>query len=280
MRAPSSFPRHRRIVLAALLVLGLAPVAASAGETHVLQQGETLFRVSRRYDVPVDVLQRFNGITAPESLKVGTRIRIPEGYKVSKGDTLYGIARRYAVELAALLSLNGIAGSEVLKVGRVLYLPAGAALAAGDSGQSAGQDSGRGIAQSPAQRVGQQEAGQPGDDSLLWPLSGVREPLKGRILGTVIHGRTGQTVVSVSSGRVIWAGPYRGFSRVVLIEGDNGYTYVYAGNEETLVRVGDAVRQGSEIGRLGRNVHQGTAQLYFLVYRNGTPVDPSQAPRG
>jgi len=267
MSALRSFSRHHRIALAALLVLGLAAVGAAAGETHVLQQGETLFRVSRRYDVPVDVLQRFNGITAPESLKVGTRIRIPESYKVRKGDTLYGVARRYAVELTDLLGLNGITGSEVLKVGRVLYLPAEAALAARDPGQRGGADAGRG-------------AGQGGDDSLVWPLSGVREPLKGRILGTVIHGRTGQTVVSVSSGRVIWAGPYRGFSRVVLIEGDNGYTYVYAGNEETLVRVGDAVRQGSEIGRLGRNVHQGTAQLYFLVYRNGTPVDPSQAPRG
>jgi len=86
-------------------------------------------------------------------------------------------------------------------------------------------------------------------------------------------------VISVSSGRVIWAGPYRGFSRVILIEGKNGYTYVYAGNEETLVTVGDTVMPGAEIGRLGKNVHQGVPQLYFLVYRNGKPVDPSLAPR-
>jgi len=85
--------------------------------------------------------------------------------------------------------------------------------------------------------------------------------------------------VSVASGRGVWAGPYRGFSRVVLIEGKSGYTYVYAGNEETLVSVGDAVEPGAEIGRLGTSVHQGVPQLYFLVYRNGEPVDPAKAPR-
>ncbi|MBN1837389.1 MAG: LysM peptidoglycan-binding domain-containing protein [Spirochaetales bacterium] len=266
-------PPGRRAILTLLVFFGLA-AAASAGDSHVLQQGETLFRVSRKYDVPVEVLQRFNRITAPQALKVGTRIAIPDSYSVRAGDTLYGIARRYSVDLAALLGLNGINESEVLKVGRVLYLPAGSTATAGDRGPGGSQTAG------PSPGRNAQQGGAAGGDLLAWPLSGTREPLKGRILGTIIHGQTGQTVVSVSSGRVIWAGPYRGFSRVVLIEGDNGYTYVYAGNEETLVRVGDTVRQGSEIGRLGKNVHQGTAQLYFLVYRNGTPVDPSQAPRG
>ena len=268
---------HRRsfyLVILALLSLWLPAGAVSAEDIHVLQQGETLFRVSRKYGVPVDVLQRFNAIEDPQTLKVGTRIRVPGDYKVRKGDTLYGIARRFSVELGELLRLNGITDREVLKVGRTLYLPSGAVAAARDPSADGTRDSLGPDAGASTPRPGEsREAG-------FWPLSGIRKPLQGRILGTVIYGQTGQPVVSVSSGRVIWAGPYRGFSRVVLIESENGYTYVYAGNEETLVRVGDTVRQGSEIGRLGKNVHQGTAQLYFLVYHNGTPVDPSQAPRG
>jgi murein DD-endopeptidase MepM/ murein hydrolase activator NlpD len=258
----------------ALLSLWLPAGVVSAEQIHVLQQGETLFRVSRKYEVPVDVLQRFNAIEDPQTLKVGTRIRVPGGYKVRKGDTLYGIARRFSVELGELLRLNGITDREVLKVGRTLYLPTGAVAAVRDPSTGGARDSlGTDAGARAPQRGESRDAG-------FWPLSGTRKPLHGRILGTVIYGQTGQPVVSVSSGRVIWAGPYRGFSRVVLIEGDNGYTYVYAGNEETLVRVGDTVRQGSEIGRLGKNVHEGTAQLYFLVYHNGTPIDPSQAPRG
>jgi murein DD-endopeptidase MepM/ murein hydrolase activator NlpD len=273
-----------RAILACLFSAAFAALPASAGETYVLQQGETLFRVSRKYDVPVDVLQRFNGITNPQALKVGARIRIPESYRVQKGDTLYGIARRYSVELEEILRLNGITDRELLKVGRSLYLPEGAAsrdTAAGRGGAVQGTAHSRagghsGGPDTEATGVRQDPAG----SAPLWPLPGDREALQGRILGTVIRGQAGEPVVSVSAGRVIWAGPYRGFSRVVLIEGENGYTYVYAGNEETLVRVGDFVRQGSPIGRLGKNVHEGTPQLYFLVYRNGTPVDPSQAPRG
>jgi septal ring factor EnvC (AmiA/AmiB activator) len=115
--------------------------------------------------------------------------------------------------------------------------------------------------------------------TLLWPHPGKREALSGRITGALIHGQAGDRVLSVSTGLVVWVGPYRGFSRVVLIESENGYTYVYGGNEETLVAVGDRVSRGTQIGLLGRNAHQGIPQLYFLVYRDGVPVDPSQAPR-
>jgi murein DD-endopeptidase MepM/ murein hydrolase activator NlpD len=261
--------RLLRPLALALLCLLLPLGALSAEQIHILKQGETLFRVSRAYDVPVEVLQRFNAIADPQRLKVGTQIRVPGSYRVQKGDTLYGISRRYSVELSALLRLNGITEREVLRVGRTLFLPAGAVAAVGEPKENGARGSTSAADRTEANR-----------DVQFWPLAGNREPLQGRILGTVIYGQTGQPVVSVSSGRVIWAGPYRGFSRVVLIESNNGYTYVYAGNEETLVRVGDTVRQGSEIGRLGKNVHQGTAQLYFLVYHNGTPVDPSQAPRG
>src|SRR5690606_10558258 len=141
-----------------------------------------------------------------------------------KGDTLYGIARAHGLQIAELCRLNGISETVTLEVGRKLFLPASAAA----------------------------RTAKPPEDKLLWPHPGKREALSGRMTGTVITGRSGDRVVSVSSGRVVWVGPYRGFSRVVLIESENGYTYVYGGNEETLVAVGDQVRQGTQIGLLGR----------------------------
>lgn len=245
-----------------LLALLLVPPSAAANESYVLQKGETLYRISKKFEVPVDILQAFNGIENPQTLREGTRIQIPARYTVKKGDTLYGISRDYGVELGTLMQLNGITDSTRLRVGSILYIPK--------------------TAEVPASHVASPSAAAkqpPSGDDLLWPLPGKRESLNGKITGTVIHGSTGDTVVSISSGRVIWSGPYRGFSRVILIEGETGYTYVYAGNEETLVAVGDKVVPGAEIGRLGKNVHQGIPQLYFFVYRNGKPVDPVLAPR-
>ena len=259
--------------LLVVLFLLLPCLIPAANESYILKKGETLYRISRKFDVPVSLLQRYNEIADPNSLREGTRIQIPPRYTVEKGDTLYSISRQFEVDLDALMDFNGISDSTALKVGAVLYLPGEGTVTGAVAKGEAAEPTASGEAGSSASAT----SGVKSD--LLWPHPGSRERLSGRITGTLIFGSLGDVVVSVSSGRVIWAGPYRGFSRVILIEGKNGYTYVYAGNEETLVTVGDTVIPGAEIGRLGKNVHQGVPQLYFLVYRNGKPVDPSLAPR-
>ena len=256
------------------LVLLLAALPLAGQESYVLAKGDTLYGLSRRFQVPVAVLQSFNQIRDPANLRAGTAIRIPSSYTVRKGDTLYDIARDHGVGLAELTRLNGIAEASALKVGRKLFLPAGARLAKVPAGSKPSPGPTAGPAAGPGSAPGPKP-----DPASLWPHPGRREALAGRITGALIYGQAGDRVLSVSTGRVVWVGPYRGFSRVVLIESENGYTYVYGGNEETLVAVGDRVRRGTQIGLLGRNAHQGIPQLYFLVYRDGVPVDPSQAPR-
>jgi murein DD-endopeptidase MepM/ murein hydrolase activator NlpD len=266
------------------LVLVLAALPLPGQESYVLAKGDTLYGLSRRFQVPVAVLQAFNRIRDPASLRAGVTIRIPASYLVRKGDTLYSIARDHGVALAELTRLNGISEASTLKAGRKLFLPAGARAAKPVSPPASGAKPGASGGGSPASTSSPAAAGpgstaEPKQDPLLWPHPGRREALSGRMTGALIYGEAGDRVLSVSVGRVVWVGPYRGFSRVVLIESENGYTYVYGGNEQTLVSVGDRVRRGTQIGLLGRNAHQGIPQLYFLVYRDGVPVDPSQAPR-
>ena len=265
--------------LLAVLFLLLPCFVSAANESYTLKKGETLYRISRKCDIPVSILQSYNGIENPNALREGTRIQIPSSYTVEKGDTLYSISRKYQVDLATLMDFNGISDSTALRIGTILYLPGSATIPAESrEGANAGARGSSSASGSAGTTSGSRHPDS-GQADLLWPHPGSRETLSGRISGTLIYGNLGDRVVSVSSGRVIWSGPYRGFSRVILIEGKNGYTYVYAGNEETLVAVGDTVVPGAEIGRLGNNVHQGVPQLYFLVYRNGKPVDPSLAPR-
>lgn len=45
--------------------------------THVVQAGENLFRISLRYNVPLDALMRANGIVNPNLVYVGQVLRIP-----------------------------------------------------------------------------------------------------------------------------------------------------------------------------------------------------------
>ena len=249
-----------RVLLSALL-LALASTLCAGDQVYVIQKGETLYRIAKKFEIPVSVLQQVNGISDPSQLREGAKIRIPSTHLVQKGDTLYGLSRRYGVFLEDLLKANGLTAGSPLKIGDRLYIPRAEAAAA------------------PENKPSLQEAADKGA-ALLWPHPGRQESLQGKVSGVLIHGEQGDRVISVCSGRVIYAGPYRGFGRVIFVESPNGYVYVYAGNETSLVAVGDTVAQGAVIGRLGKNAHAGTSQLLFLVYLNGKPVDPSLAPRG
>jgi septal ring factor EnvC (AmiA/AmiB activator) len=78
---------------------------------------------------------------------------------------------------------------------------------------------------------------------------------------------------------VLSAGPYRGFGRVVIIQVDGGYLYVYGGCESLSVKEGDRICPGTELGKLGIDAVSSKPQLFFMVYRSNTPIDPAKAPR-
>jgi murein DD-endopeptidase MepM/ murein hydrolase activator NlpD len=53
--------------------------ATTAGATHVVQKGETLWKIARHYQVNPNELARVNGISDPTLLKIGTSLNIPGG---------------------------------------------------------------------------------------------------------------------------------------------------------------------------------------------------------
>ncbi len=54
-----------------------AAVVAS-GKTHVVQPGESVFRIASRFKVSQDALMRINGITDPRKMKIGMKLIIPQ----------------------------------------------------------------------------------------------------------------------------------------------------------------------------------------------------------
>jgi LysM repeat protein len=52
------------------------PVAAS-GKTHLVQQGDSIFRIASRYNVDQKALMRANSITDPRKMKIGMKLVIP-----------------------------------------------------------------------------------------------------------------------------------------------------------------------------------------------------------
>jgi len=80
----------------------------------------------------------------------------------------------------------------------------------------------------------------------------------------------GAQVVAPGRGRVVFAGAYRGFGRIVIIEHAGGWTSLVTGLERVDVAVGDSVIGGSPVGVAGR---RGGA-VTFELRHTGVPVNP------
>ncbi len=269
--------RKPRFYVTVILVAAIAAVSAYSDSVHVIRQGETLYSLARHYGVSLDELLNKNNISDPSGLSVGTRLIIPgpdeipevslsssDGgspalYTVQKGDTYYGIARKYNLDVDALLSLNSRNSSRVLRVGETLMV-------------------GRSIVKHRVQDY--KPAAVTVKNVPWWPVAGYMQPLDGKLEGVAIEADSLSYVHAVAGGSVVWTGPYRGFGHVVLVD-SNGYIYLYGGNEDLFVNVGQTVAAGSRIGRLGSSGPDGGKQdMIFSVFREGIPVSPGDAPRG
>ena len=128
-------PWGARFVLAFLALVGCLPLSADS-VYHILQKGETLFSLSREYNVPVDAIESANRISDPSLLQVGKRLLIPSLHRVLRGETLYSIARLYDTSVEALRAANRLDAESILKVGDLLFIPS--APRKKDSGSAAG----------------------------------------------------------------------------------------------------------------------------------------------
>jgi len=80
----------------------------------------------------------------------------------------------------------------------------------------------------------------------------------------------GAQVVAPASGRIAFAGPYRGFGRIVIIEHPGGWTSLVTGLDRVAAQVGDDVIGGAPLGVAGRE----EPMVGIELRRDGEPVNP------
>lgn len=93
---------------------------------HVVQNGDTLWRLARMYDTTINQIAFANSITTPDMLTVGQSLVIPTpniDYVVEPGDNLASIAARFGVTVQEIVVTNNIADPNLINVGRMLHMP-------------------------------------------------------------------------------------------------------------------------------------------------------------
>lgn len=111
--------------------VGIEKIGDKTFIIHQVEEKETLFGISRRYQVAVNEIIQ-NNAQLQEGLKLGQRIKVPyiakavlptgaKLHKVEPGETMFAISKKYNVTVGDILSWNNLQGSD-LSVGQSLII--------------------------------------------------------------------------------------------------------------------------------------------------------------
>jgi len=100
---------------------------------------------------------------------------------------------------------------------------------------------------------------------------GAAPPSQGVMLRTI----AGAQIVSPAGGEVAYAGVFRSYGQVLILNLDGGYALVLTGLGSVRARVGETVNSGQIIGTMPAS-DTPAPELYVEVRREGQPIDPGR----
>lgn len=112
---------------------------------------------------------------------------------------------------------------------------------------------------------------------------GESDGLGGHMAGDTLQTQSGSIVTAPADGSILYAGPFRSYGQLLIVDVGDGYHVVLAGLATTNVSLGQTVLSGEPIGAMGEArvasvVTLGSAssspELYVEFRKDGKPVDP------
>jgi len=240
---------------------------------YKVQKGDTVSGIATKFSVSTETIIAFNSLKEAWNIRIGNVLKIPNmdgiPYTVVKNDSLSKIAVRMKVPQNAILDANNIQ-SDTIKPGEVLFIP-GARMDANEFSRAVTRDSGRKAVERP----------------MIFPVSGKitsgygwrEDPVKPRPGEMRFHkavdiaGRMGDPVKAAMQGTVLRLDSNPNLGNFVVVS-HGEYQTLYAHLSAYSVGVGEKVKQGQEIGKVGDTGYTTGPHLHFEAFRNGNRINP------
>jgi lipoprotein NlpD len=240
---------------------------------YTVKKGDTLGKIGKQFSQSVRELSDWNRLSDPNDIRVGQQLRIipPEDNKVASVPTETGMEMRNLDSQnnsnnnpATAATTRGTGGTKNGPLGRkVVYSDqAWADLQRGEPARSLADT------RKPA------DTSVPAAGRFMWPTEGkIIRGFDTSRKGIDIAGQSGQPIVSVGEGTVLYANNMRGFGNLVIIDHRDGLVSAYGHNKAILVKEGQAVAKGQRIAEMG-DLDAESVRLHFEIRQLGKAVDP------
>ncbi|OQW57023.1 MAG: peptidoglycan-binding LysM [Proteobacteria bacterium SG_bin9] len=265
-------PGQQLIIPRATAQVAAAPAAPAAvapapatttSSSHVVNRGETLMSLSRRYNVPLSQLAKANNLTPTSQLAIGSKVVVPGGKPaVAAAAPQPATEQKPANQVVAQApQTKPAAPAEPQQKARL-------AITTPEVPESA-----------PAKATETTSA-----------LPAFRWPARGRVIagyGAKTNGKQndginvavpeGTPIKAAEDGVVAYSGnELKDYGNLVLVRHSNGYVTAYAHASELMVKRGDTIKRGQTIAKSGQTGGVSSPQLHFEIRKGSSPVDPMQ----
>jgi len=201
--------------------------------------------------------------TTPITVAVVDSEPAPTGvfHRVLPGQTLWRISQTYGIAVERIVEANGILDPSRISADDMVWIPDVTARLDVEV-----------HVPGPVATAGE----------WIWPVrsgtlvSGYGVPRRTHRHGGIdIKAPAGRPVLASRGGRVVYAGAgLRGYGKTVILEHGGGMQSLYAHSSALLVRLGERVKQGQSIARVGRTGNATADHCHFEIRLNDKRVDP------
>ncbi|MBN2546892.1 MAG: LysM peptidoglycan-binding domain-containing protein [Spirochaetes bacterium] len=237
-------------------------------EEYTIKKKETLYSISKKFNIPVDIICNYNNITDKSKIKNGIVLKIPKKtddisfkksiqnnkeidivnyikHTIKEKETLWSISKKYNISVEKLCEINNIYNKKSIKKEAVLKIP---------------------------NSVNYLNYNLPAD-GIIKSFNSTH--FKGIHIYTEDDNEK-RKIQAVNAGNVSYVDNVPGFGLTVFIRHDDDYISTYSGFEEIYVKQGDKVKNNQLIGKAGSLSRHDKHGILFSIQYKGNSLEFDQ----